>query len=109
MNSAETTKKLLELAAAIPDLPIVAMVAADIPGDDYGYWLSGITSVSIDEYVVSNSGSVLFKSDNDVDVVLQECLSEEEYDKLPDNIEDCRPAYENLPWKKVIILRADSM
>jgi hypothetical protein len=43
-------KELLELVAANPDLPIVAMVNGEVCWDDTMYWMAGFSSVSV-EYV----------------------------------------------------------
>ena len=43
-------KELLELVAANPDLPIVAMVNGEVCWDDTQYWMASFSSVSV-EYV----------------------------------------------------------
>ena len=41
-------KELLELAAANPELPIIAMVHGEVCGDDCGYWFGHCGSASVE-------------------------------------------------------------
>ena len=43
-------KELLDIVAANPDLPIIAMVDSDVCLDGDGYWMAGFSSVRV-EYV----------------------------------------------------------
>jgi hypothetical protein len=47
-------KELLELVAANPDLPIIAMVHGEVCWDDCGYWLGHCGSASIEEIGLIN-------------------------------------------------------
>jgi len=73
--------------------------------DSYGYWMGSIGKARVDEYVLPDDDSpVVFKSDGDVFDTLEECLTEEEYENLPEDESECRPIYDALPWKKAIIV-----
>ena len=97
-------KELLELIRTNPDLPVVPMVDAEIPGDDCGYWLGACLRARVDEYLISGEyGQVLFKSDDDVFDTLEKYLDGDEYDRLPGTESECRPIYDALPWIKAII------
>ena len=81
------------------------MVDGGIPGDDCGHWLGAWGSARVDEYLVDNNREqVLFKSDDDVFDVLERCLTDEQFRKLPETEEDCRPFYDELPWIKAIVV-----
>lgn len=97
--------KLLKLVEENPDLPVIPIVDGEIPGDDCGYWLGAWGNSRIDEYLlVSNRDLVVFKSDDDVFDVLERCLSDEKFEKLPESEEECKPIYDALPWIKAIIV-----
>lgn len=99
-------EELVRLAQENPDTPIVAMVDGEIvAGDEYGWWLGSIGTVSLDEIITAKDDSgVHFKSDDDVFDILERCLTDEEFEALPETEDECRPAYDALPWKKVIML-----
>lgn len=100
--------KLFKLMAENPDLPVVPMVNGEIPEDDCGYWLGAWGNSRVDEYLlVSNRDLVVFKSDDDVFDVLERCLSDDMFEKLPESEEECRPIYDALPWTKAIIVNID--
>lgn len=101
----EKTARLLELVRENPELPIVPMVDAEICGDDYGTYMGGWGNARVDEYIIAKEDDlVLFKSDDDVMDVLERVLSEDEFNALPDEDDECRPAYDALPWTKVIVV-----
>lgn len=98
-------EELFRLMQENPELPVVPMVDGEIPGDDCGYWLGAWGSAQIDEYLlVSNGERIVFKSDDDIFDVLERCLTEEEYEALPETESECRPRYDALPWAKAIIV-----
>lgn len=77
----------------------------EIPGDDSGYWLGAWGKARVDEYLLTNNREwMVFKSDDDVFDVLERHLSDEEFEKLPETEEECRPVYNALPWTKAIIV-----
>lgn len=101
----ENAKRLLALIEENPDLPIVPMVDAEICGDDYGTYMGGWGAARVDEYIITaNDETVIFKSDDDVFDTLERCLTEAEFEALPEPEAECRPAYEALPWTKAIIV-----
>lgn len=100
--------KLLELYKENHELPVIPMVDGEIPGDDCGYWIADWGQSRIDEYLISNE-RVYFKSDDDVFDVLERFLPDEEFAKLPDNENECRPYYDNLPWIKAIVVNIESL
>lgn len=98
-------RELFRLMRENPELPVVPMVDWEITGDDNGYWLGAWGSARIDEYLlISNREEVVFKNDDDVLDVLERYLSDEEFEKLPETEEECRPFYDALPWTKAIIV-----
>lgn len=100
--------KLIELIKENHGLPVIPMVDGEIPGDDCGYWIADWGQSRIDEYLISNE-RVYFKSDDDVFDVLERFLSDEEFAKLPDNENECRPYYDELPWIKAIVVNIESL
>lgn len=101
----ENLLALLKLMQENPELPGVPMVDGEIPGDDSGYWLGAWGSVKVDEYLLTNNREwMVFKSDDDVFDVLEKYLSDDEFEKLPETEEECRPVYNALPWTKAIIV-----
>ena len=101
-------EELFKLMQENPDLPVVAMVDGEIPGDDSGYWLGAWGSAHIDEYLFTHNREwMVFKSDDDVFDVLERHLTDEEFEKLPETEEECRPFYDALPWTKAIIVYID--
>ena len=99
--------KQLELIKVIkqnPDLPVVPMVDGEIVTDDFGYYLAEFGHAAVDEFVISRRDIVLFKSDDDVFDTLERCLTDEEFEALPETEEECRPFYDALPWTKAIIV-----
>lgn len=105
----ENLLALLKLMQENPELPVVPMVDGEIvSGDEYGYWVGKWGSAAVDEYVTSTryawAGEILFKSDDDVFDVLEKCLPDDEFEKLPETVEECRPVYNALPWTKAIIV-----
>lgn len=98
-------EELFKLMRENPELPVVPMVDGEIPGDDSGYWLGAWGSAQVDEYLLtSNREWMVFKSDDDVFDVLERHLTDEEFEKLPETKEECRPFYDALPWTKAIIV-----
>lgn len=101
----EKTARLLELVKENPELPIVPMVDAEIVcGDDFGTYMGGFGAARVDSYIIDPHNMVQFKSDDDVIDVLERCLSEAEFDALPEAESECRPIYDALPWKEAIIV-----
>ncbi len=98
--------ELIQLIKDNPELEVMAMVDCDVVGDDYGqYNLARFSRTEVDEYVISPySSKMMFKSDDDVFDTLEEYLSNEEYERLPDDLDGCRPIYNGLPWKKAIFV-----
>lgn len=108
-NGGQRQEGLLKLVREHPELPIVPFVDAEIVADAGGYWLGSFGIVRVDEYLVPLYGDapVMFKSDNDVFDTLEKCLSDEEFEELPETEGECRAIYEALPWKKAIIVYID--
>ncbi len=105
----ERQEGLLELMKENPDLPVLPFVDADVISDDSGYWLGSWGIMGVDEYIVplDSDAPVMFKSDNDIFGTLEKCLNHEEFEKLPYAEWECRQIYEDLPWKKAIIVYID--
>ena len=98
-------EELFKLMQENPDLPVVPMVDSEIVADNCGYWRGSWGSAEVDEYFISKRAErVFFKSDDDVFDVLERHLTDEEFEKLPETEEECRPFYDALPWTKAIIV-----
>lgn len=101
----QKTQELLKLIQENPDLPVIPFVDWEIVAEDNGYWMGSWGSAQVDEYVIPrNDYPVQFKSDDDVFYTLERCLTNEEFEALPEGEDECRPAYNALPWKKAIIV-----
>lgn len=111
MNEKERQNRdeLLKLIRENPDLPIVPMVDAEIVGDDYGCYLGAWGPAYVDDYLITLDGRVCFKSDDDVFDTLEHCMSEYEFNCLPEDEEVCRPYYDKLPWTKAIVVDINSL
>lgn len=95
----------MQLIAENPDLPIIPFVDGEMVLDDYGYWMGSWGDARVDEYIIpEDCYPVQYKSDNDVTGTLEICLPFDELEVLPEDDESWRLAYENLPWKKAIII-----
>ena len=105
MVNSENINELLRLVRENPDLPIVPMVDGECVTDDCGYFAASFGKVLIDEYLIcKRNDRIVFKSEDDVFDTLDQYLSYEEYSKLPETEEECRPYYDALPWTKAIIV-----
>lgn len=101
----QNREELFRLMRENPDLPVVPMVDGEICGDDSGYWMAGWGESRVDEFLVCERAErTAFKSDGDVFEVLEDYLSWEEFEKLPESESECRAHYDALPWTKAIIV-----
>lgn len=97
--------ELIQLVKDNPELEVVPMVDSDIVGDDWAVYAAQLAVAQIDEYVISpRDNTVMFKGDDDVFGTLEEYFCGADYDELPEDLEGCRPIYDNLPWKRAIIV-----
>ena len=97
--------ELFRLMMENPDLPVVPMVDGEIVGDDSGYWVGKWGHPSVDEFLLCERYDYMaFKSWDDVFDVLEKYLSDEDFEKLPEDESECRKVYESLPWTKAIIV-----
>ncbi len=102
--------ELFRLMKENPDLPVVPMVDGEICGDDSGYWMAGWGKSRVDEFLICERAErIAFKSDDDVFGTLEDYLSYDDFDKLPDLESENRPIYDALPWKKVIIVYIETV
>lgn len=103
-------KELFRLMKENPDLPVVPMVDGEIVGDDSGYWLGEWGHPSVDEFLPCERYDYMaFKSWDDVFDVLEKYLSDEDFEKLPEDESECRKVYDSLPWTKAIIVYINAM
>ena len=96
-------EELFRLIEENPELPIIPMVDGEISADDCGWWIGALGYAQVDEYLFVNDG-VVFKSDDEIFNALERFLPDDEFEKLPEVEEECRPYYEALPWKRAIIV-----
>ncbi len=105
LSSTRDAKDLAELIAERPDLPVLAMVDAEICcGDDYGCYLGKISTATIDKFVMDDGGRMYFISDEDVECTLENVLTCGEYDNLPDDDRARREFFDELPWTEAILV-----
>lgn len=98
-------EELFRLMQKNPDLPVVPMVDGEIVGDDSGYWVGKWGHPSVDEFLLCERYDYMaFKSWDDVFDVLEKYLSDEDFEKLPEDESECRKVYDSLPWTKAIIV-----
>ena len=63
-------EKLLELAAAHPDLPIVPMVDREVVGDDcHTWWLGSVEKVGVIKYYVGRDYVWIYEYDDEEDIL----------------------------------------
>lgn len=104
----DVTKKLLQLIADNPDLPIIPMVDGKVcGGGDYSYWMGTFLGCRVDEYMVDEwygDGCIRFKSDHDDDTII-EGIAEHKYGDCT-NESNWRKAEKFLSslWTKAIIV-----
>lgn len=102
--------ELFRLMKENPDLPVVPVVDGEICGDDRGYWLAGWGESRVDEFLICKRAErTAFKSEDDVFGTLEDYLSYDDFDKLPDLESENRPIYDALPWKKAIIVYIETV
>ena len=102
--------ELFRLMKENPDLPVVPMVDGEICGDDSGYWMAGWGESRVDEFLICERAErTAFKSDDDVFGTLEDYLSYDDFDKLPDLESENHPIYDALPWKKAIIVYIETV
>lgn len=101
----QNREELFRLMKENPDLPVVPMVDGEIARDDCGYWMASWGRSHVDEYLICDYAErIVFKSDDDVFGTLEDYLSCDDFEKLPNVESECRPIYDELPWKKAIIV-----
>lgn len=97
--------ELIQLVKDNPELEVVPMVDSDIIDDYWGMYKARFTVAEIEEYVISpRDNTVMFKSDDDIFGTLERYFCEADCDGLPGDLDGRRPIYDNLPWKKAIIV-----
>lgn len=102
-------RKLFRLMCENPDLPVVPMVNGEITEDDSGWWMGRLADCIVDEFLFCEKhDSIVFKSDNNIFGTLEEYLTYEEFEKLPETESECKSYYDNLPWEKAIIVYIDT-
>ena len=102
--------ELFRLMKENPDLPVVPMVDGEICGDDSGYWMAGWGESRVDEFLICERAErTAFKSEDDVFGTLEDYLSYDDFDKLPDLESENLPIYDALPWKKAIIVYIETV
>lgn len=106
----ENIKTLLELIKENPGLPILPMVDSEICGDGYGRWSGTWGIAMVDRYVVADNeweSRIIFESDGDVLYALERYLTDDEFERLPDDETEWKKVYDGLPWIKAIIVNID--
>ena len=89
----------------ISGLHVVSMVDGETVGDDSGYGVGKWGHPSVDECLLCERYDYMaFKGWDDVIDVLEKYLSDEDFEKLPEDDSECRKVYESLPWTKAIIV-----
>lgn len=100
--------ELFRLMQEHPDLPIIPIVDSRVVADECGYWMGSLGRTRIDEYIITEGhkrGEVFINGDTNVLDVVERYISDEDFEAL--TVEACRSYYDNLPWKKAIIVYID--
>lgn len=107
-----TNKELIEKLQNNKELPVIFMVEDDVvAGDEYAYWGAQFDKIEVtkiycytDEY--SDVAYLLYDEYNKPEWMLYDIMEEilgcDEADKL--SSEELLKAYEELPWKDVIVI-----
>lgn len=101
-------EELFRLMQENPDLPVFPIVDGEIAGEICEYWLGTWGVARVDEYIIAlgnERGEMFIKGNSNVLEVLARYLSDDEFNAL--TVESCRSRYNNLPWKKAIIVYID--
>ena len=94
--------QLLDLMKENPHLPVLPMVRSEIVCDDcYAYWMGSWGNARVDLYLIHDE-RICFKGDDDAYDVLCHFMDLDKLDNM--TIEAMDKAYDNLPWKKAIIV-----
>ena len=106
----QNIEKLLKLIKENPELPIIPMVSNDVCSDDSGYWEGEWGSAYVDEFLYCPLRNyIAFKNDDDVYDTLERYLRPDEFERLPESEDECREIYNQLPWKKAIIVNIEAI
>ena len=106
----DNIKTLLEIIEKNPELSIVPMVDSEIVGDGCGRWSGTWGKARVDRYVVADNGwesKIIFESDGDLLEALEMYLTDDEFERLPDDEAEWQKVYDELPWIKAIIVNID--
>lgn len=102
---------LLQLIQENPKLPIVPMVDSEIVGEEgFGRWSGTWGAARIDRYLVTKDDwepQIIFESDDTVLEVLEKYLTDDEFERLPDDEAEWQKVYDSLPWIRAIIVNID--
>ena len=94
--------QLIDLMKENPGLPVVPMVRSEIVCDDcYAYWMGSWSTARVELYLLTDS-KIRFKGDDDPYEVLIDIMDPDDLDKM--TIKAMAKAYDDLPWKKAIIV-----
>lgn len=98
-------KDLCKLMNEHPELPVIPMVDSEVVlGDEFCYWICALKSASAEDYIVSPTGAVICRDPDNVMETLELVLPTEKFETLPETEAECKPYYDELPWKKAIML-----
>ncbi|MBD5112106.1 MAG: hypothetical protein HDT42_06155 [Ruminococcaceae bacterium] len=103
-------KTLLELIKENPELPILPMVDSEIVGDGYGRWSGTWGAARVDRYLTTNDDwepQIILERDYEMLEVLERYMTDDEFERLPDDETEWRKVYDSLPWTKAIIVNID--
>ena len=98
--------QLLDLMKENPHLPVVPMVRSEIVCDDcFAYWMGSWGNACVDLYLVTDN-CILFKGEDDAYDALRHIMDPDKLDNM--TLEEMYKAYDDLPWKKAIIVYIDT-
>ena len=98
-------RKLLEMVADNPELPVIPMVSYDCVADDCGYWLSRFGNVEIGE-IYEGEEKVYIRDKDDWNEIFEDISTAWEVANLSD--EEAEKKVDSLDWKKGIIVYIES-
>ena len=100
----DNIQNLIKLILENPGIPVVPLVKSEVVcGNEYSHWYGNIGKVEIEKIYSVPGGAVYCYSDCELEEVLCEAIGYTDYDEIETEEEE-RTAFENLPWRTVIVV-----
>lgn len=103
MIDSASEKNIVKLISKNSDLPIIPIVNNNGDSTGFDWWAGNITTVTIGEYAVGNSGVAYMK--DGTNVVKTICDFDDAWAKYQDNPSNKDEIYNStIPWKKAVLV-----